>query len=238
MSRIGIIAALPTEANCLYNKKLKLHTPVEIEKDQFLCLSGMGFNSAQHAAKELLALNIDALISWGVAGSIDKSLKSGDLLVAHLVITDDKSYSIRDDWVTRLETQFQASSIYSINGSIASIRNICASVEDKNKLCTTTGAIAVDMESAAIAERANANNIDFLVLRAIADEADTGIPEAVIKHTDHLGRPKLVPFIASCLKSPGQIKHLMLLAKGYRQALNTLKRVAPDLKKQHFLYNA
>lgn len=233
MSRIGIIAALPAEANCLYHKKLKLQTPVEITKDIYLCLSGMGYDSAQQATTQLLKLEVDALISWGVAGSIDQSLKSGDLLIVQSIITNDASYSIREDWLTRLKTQLHFTKI----GDIASVTDICATVIDKNNLSAKSGAIAVDMESAAIAELATANKIDFLVLRAIADDANTSIPEVVVNHTDGLGRPQTIPFIISCLEKPGQIKQLLTLAKCYKQALKTLKRIAPDLKKQQFLYN-
>ena len=127
--------------------------------------------------------------------------------------------------------------INTVSGDIASVSDICASVLDKKNLSLKSGAVAVDMESAAIAELASANNIDFLVVRAIADDADTGIPEAVLKHTNTLGRPDPLPFLFSCLKKPGQIKELFKLAKCYKQALKTLKQIAPDLKKQHFLYN-
>ena len=74
LSRVGIIVALPAEAKCLYSKKLKVGLPDEIQKDIFLCLSGIGYESALIAAKKLTALKVDALISWGVAGAIDKSV--------------------------------------------------------------------------------------------------------------------------------------------------------------------
>jgi adenosylhomocysteine nucleosidase len=238
LSKLGIIAALPAEANCLTKKKLNVCSPVEIQKDIFLCLSGMGYDSARRSSQQLIELGIDALISWGLAGSIDVSLKSGDLLLASNVITNDQSWSTHADWANKLQMECQHSSFSTLRAGIASVSDICNSISDKKNLSLKSGAIAVDMESSAIAELATTNNIDFLVVRAIADDADTNIPEAVLKHTDLLGKPNLIPFFLSCLKNPAQIKDLIKLAKCYKQALKTLKHIVPNLKKQHFLYNA
>jgi adenosylhomocysteine nucleosidase len=238
LSKLGIIAALPAEADCLTKKILKVGSPVEIQKDIYLCLSGIGYDAAQHSSKRLLELNVDALISWGVAGSIESSLKSGDLLLARKIINNTNSWTINPNWISNCQMQLASTSINTVNADIASSNDMCASVNDKNNLSIKTGALAVDMESAAIAELASENNIDFLVVRAIADDADTNIPKAVLEHTDTLGRPDIVPFILSCISDPKQIKELWKLAKCYKQALNTLKLIAPDLKKQHFLYTS
>ncbi len=236
MSKLGIIAALPAEANCLTKKKLNVCSPVEIQQDIFLCLSGMGYDSARRSSQQLIELGIDALISWGLAGSIDVSLKSGDLLLARNVTGNEQSWATHADWLNKLQIECQHSSFSTLNADIASVSDICASISDKKNLSLKSGAIAVDMESSAIAELAATNNIDFLVIRAIADDADTSIPDAVLKYTDSLGKPDPIPFLLSCLKKPGQLKDLIKLAKCYKQALKTLKHIAPDLKKQHFLY--
>jgi adenosylhomocysteine nucleosidase len=236
LSRIGIIAALPAEAACLTNKKLDVCSPVEIHKEIFMCLSGIGYDAAQKSSKQLLELNIDVLISWGLAGSIVSSLRSGDLLLASNVISDNDSWTINVDWLSKCQMLLADSSINITSDDIVSINNVCANTQDKHELSIRTDAVAVDMESAAIAELASTNNIDFIVIRAIADSVDTSIPEAVLKHTNSLGRPEPLPFLLSCLRNPGQIKSLIKLAKCYKQALNTLKLIAPDLKKQHFLY--
>jgi len=236
LNRLGIIAALPAEAKCLHYKNLYVAAPVEIQKDIFLCLSGMGYKSAHNATKELLGLKVDALISWGVAGAIDNSLNPGDLILAESIISEDKIYKISNEWFKQISEHFQKTPYKVFNGDIASNRAICASTTDKELLFQKTSALAVDMESTSIVELASANNIDFLVIRAIADDTGTSIPEAVLNHTDSLGKPDPIPFMLSCLKKPGQINNLFKLARCYKQALKTLIHIAPDLKKQHFLY--
>ena len=102
-----------------------------------------------------------------------------------------------------------------------STNDICSTRSEKRRVLENTGACATDMESA-----------------AIADGADMTIPLTVIEHTDELGRPIALPFMSSCIKQPGQLIDLIKLGIVYKRALSTLKQIAPDLKKQHFLYNS
>ena len=237
MSRLGIVAALPDEAKCLHNNKLDVATPVEIQKNIFLCLSGIGYESAYSASKLLLGLNIDALISWGVAGAIDSSLTSGDLIISKSIINNDKNYKATDNWIKRISDSCKDEAYKIVDGDIASSKEMCASVADKKLLFKKTSALAVDMESAAIAELAKNNNIDFIALRTIADTAETNIPEAVIKHTDNLGKPKLNLFILSCILKPAQIREIFILAKSYQKSLKTLRKLGSKLKDDRFLYS-
>jgi adenosylhomocysteine nucleosidase len=236
LSKLGIIAALPAEAACLTNKKLDIASPVEIQKDIYLCLSGMGYESSSTAVKKCLDFNIDGLISWGVAGALEPSLNSGDIVFAETIINQDKTYPTSDDWKNKLLDHFSKTDFKILNANIASSLEICATATDKNRLLNKTGAIAVDMESAAIADIAIKHELDFLVIRAIADEANTSIPEAVLKFTDNLGKPEIFNFVSSCISKPTQIREITKLAKSYKIALNTLSHIAPDLKTQNFFY--
>jgi len=237
LNRIGIIAALPAEAKCLYSKNLKAGLPVEIQKDIFICLSGMGHDSALIAAKKLVSLKVNALISWGVAGAIDDAVNSGDIIIAKSVINQSDRYLISANWLDRVSKHLLQSSAVVFNGEISSSREICASINDKSQLSQNTAALAVDMESAAIAETATANNLDFLVIRTISDNAQTSIPVAVVNHTNNLGQPRIFKFVLSCLSKPNQIREIVKLANGYKKALTSLSNIAHDLKKDHFLYS-
>lgn len=237
MSKIGIIAALPAEAKCLSNGKLHVGLPLEIHKNIFLCLSGIGHDAALVSAKKLATLKIDALISWGVAGAIDNSAKSGDLILPRSIINNDSHYNISENWLNNITTYFDNSQQKIISGNITSSNKICATTKDKSYLSETTGAVAVDMESAAVAEVATMNKLDFLVLRAISDNAETVIPEAVLNHTDQMGRPEIFSFILSCITKPKQIKEITKLASGFKQGLATLSANSDALKNSHFFYS-
>ena len=238
MKRIGIIAALPAEVGSLHQGKYKLNTPVEIQKDLFVCMSGMGAANASLSAIKLIEKEVDALISWGVAGAITSILQPGDLLIADEVIAEESSFFPDQHWLSNIVSSLNNAPASIHINKIASIDQVCSTIDDKKQVSEKTNAYAVDMESSAIAKIAKENGKDFLAIRAIADDAQTSLPKVVTQYTDMLGRPKWGPFIYSCLTQPGQIKDLIKLAKCYNQALLTLHQIAPDLKKQYSLYNS
>ncbi len=237
MKKIGIVAALPDEAGCLVSEKITPFEPIQIQDNIYLCLSGMGYNNALKASAELLRINVDALISWGVAGAVNESLHSGDILIAEQILAADGQFQCSPEWHERLLIALSSASTAVFNSKLYSDDRICASISDKQKLFAKTKADAVDMESAAIAGLAEKMNIDFVAIRAVADEAVTSLPKAVTKHTDEFGQPRLMQFLLSCLFNPGQILSLLILARAYKKALANLKGIANDLKKQEFHYN-
>ena len=235
--RLGVIAALPAEAGCLHAGKLSIARPVEIEKNLFLCLSGAGQRAALKSAGQLRALNIGALVSWGVAGAIRRGLGPGDLLVASRIAGAEISYDPRHHWRDRALQMLRRRGHNARAAPLASVDQICRGPAQKRALAETTGASAVDMESAALAAEARRHKLDLLVVRAIADTLDDTLPAAVTEHTDNLGRPRLPGFLVSVLRQPGQIAALITLANRYRKAIHALKIIAADLKTRHFLYD-
>ncbi len=87
-----------------------------------------------------------------------------------------------------------------------------------------TGAVAVDLESAVVALAAAEAGLPFLVLRAIADPAERGLPAAARIRLKPDGAPDLGKILASLLVGPGQIGALIRLADDTRRALRTLSR--------------
>ena len=234
--RLGVIAALGAEAGCLYAGKLAIATPAEIEKDLFLCLSGMGQRAAAESAARLRGLGVRALVSWGVAGAIEGGFGPGDLLVASRIVAENTGYAPRSDWRDNVLGMLRREGHTARAAPLASVDQICRAPAQKRALARMTGARAVDMESAALAAEAQKYRLDLLVVRAIADTLDDPLPAAAADYTDNLGRPRLPGFVVSILKQPGQIAALITLAGRYRKALGALKTIAADLTTRHFLY--
>lgn len=205
--------------------------------DMSICLSGMGYNNSLNAAAALIKHGAEALVSWGVAGGINEELHSGDLLIANKVITSGGEFQCQPRWQEQLLVELTSTDFRVFNSSLYSGDRMVASRKDKRRLCEKSGADAVDMESAAIAELAQKMELDFIVLRAIADEAVTSLPPAVTRHTTMLGRPRPIRFAFSLLLRPSQISSLLILGRAYKKALTTLQTITPDLKSRHFLYN-
>jgi len=238
LKKLGIIAALPAEAKCFQINELSFETPIEIEKNVFLCISGIGYESSLNATKKLVKLNVDGLISWGIAGAISNSINSGDMVIARSVINHRNIYSTSHEWQKKIISHFKDSSYKIFDGDVVSTEKICASFEEKMKLFRKTKALAIDMESVGIAEIAMASNLDFIIIRAIADNADSNIPEAVIKNIDNFGRINIGRFLASCLFHPAQIYEIILLAKSYKKSLAALTNISTELKKKNFFYSS
>jgi adenosylhomocysteine nucleosidase len=87
----------------------------------------------------------------------------------------------------------------------------------KARLFRTTGAVAVDMESEAVAEVAREAGVRFAVVRAIVDPAHRSLPRAI--------RADGVDWLA-LLAQPGDWMKLMALARDWRRARRALRDVA------------
>jgi adenosylhomocysteine nucleosidase len=96
---------------------------------------------------------------------------------------------------------------------------------DKRAARRATGACAVDMESSAIAQVAEAHGVPFIAVRVIVDTARDGIPQAVAG-ASRAGKLRMGRLIFGLMRSPLEIASLLRLARRYRVALRSLRAVA------------
>ena len=83
---------------------------------------------------------------------IEILVKSGDLIIAKVVTNQEKSYKTSNKWHRKIENHFHNSLCKILSGDIVSTKKICATSIEKTKLFKETGALAIDMESFAMAE--------------------------------------------------------------------------------------
>ena len=200
---------------------------MQINEHAIAIVSGMGEENALAAAQILIKKDVRALVSWGTAGALTENIYAGDLLLADGVISNDENkYSFDTEWNKRIANELCNTSLKIRNGMIAHAQQVLATAEDKKNLHSKTNALAVDLESFAIAQLANETTIPCISVRAIVDEASQCIPEAVIKNTDIFGRPALFPLFSSVIRRPGLVAELIKLGKGMSAATKTLSTVA------------
>jgi adenosylhomocysteine nucleosidase len=99
---------------------------------------------------------------------------------------------------------------------------IVATVEEKRRLRQQTGAVAVDMESGAVAWVGSMHGIPFAVLRAICDPANSTLPPAALAAVDAGGAIRIRRLLASIVARPRQLPGVFALATyaaAARQAL-------------------
>ncbi|CAG4929981.1 unnamed protein product [Acidocella sp. C78] len=101
---------------------------------------------------------------------------------------------------------------------------VAVTPEAKMTLYASTGASAIDLESAAVAGVALANGLKFAVLRAVADPAGRHLPPAALLALGADGRIAVGRVMQSVLRQPAQIPHLLSLAREAAAARRTLQR--------------
>ncbi|MEO8927183.1 MAG: hypothetical protein ABI306_08470 [Caulobacteraceae bacterium] len=111
-----------------------------------------------------LAGGAAGVVSFGLCGGLDPSLKAGDLLVD----CDDPA------WRNRLLSALPKARAGRVVGGDAMV----AGVEGKAALRERSGADGVDMESHIVTDLARRRAIPLAILRAISDPADRALPSA------------------------------------------------------------
>jgi adenosylhomocysteine nucleosidase len=99
------------------------------------------------------------------------------------------------------------------------------SPSEKAALFKEYGAIAVDMESAAVARAALDAKVPFAAIRAVTDPAQMKIPPTVIESIDEFGRFRPLHLLQSLVRHPGDLLLLVRLGRNFHAARRTLAGV-------------
>jgi len=196
-----------------------------------LAVSGIGLQAAESAAQRLADAGAAALVSWGIAGGLDPSLRAGAIVLPSEVIGSDGSrYATAAAWRERQLGALAALASPAGRAAAASGRLLCCvqaidSSAAKAQAFAATGAVAADMESLAIARIAAERRLPFLAVRVIVDTAGDSLPRAVVR-ASRGGELRFARLAAGIARAPWEIAGLMRLAGRYRSALASLAAAA------------
>jgi adenosylhomocysteine nucleosidase len=183
--------------------------------------AGGDADATRRGIAALIARGADRLVSFGIAGALDPSLQPGDLIIGSAVRTQDgERQPVDQKWLVQLSAQLPGARVADVVGSAG----IAATATQKAMLHRDTGAACVDQESHWVADSAHANQIPFIVVRAIADRAGDNLPAAVLIGLDSSGNPRTGAVIRALLRNPTQLPGLIRVAFQTRTALNSLLR--------------
>jgi adenosylhomocysteine nucleosidase len=140
---------------------------------------------------------IRGVISFGVAGGLDPSLKSGDVVVATEVMNGDAR------WLAGLSLSEDQSS--------------------KAALRSETGAAAVDMESHIAAAYAAENDLPFAALRVISDPASRALPALARAAIKPNGDIDLRQILRGVVRNPRALRGLVSTGIDFNRALKSLR---------------
>jgi adenosylhomocysteine nucleosidase len=224
----GIIVAMPQELRTLTQEKLPYGKCYPLSDRWMVILSGIGAKAARAAAGCLLEHNVERLVSWGTAAALDPRLERGALLLPEIVLNDTGGPYHCDplpgDFLIK-----QLSGTYFISRApLFGAAPLLKSPAEKNTLYESSGAVAADMESAAIAVAAREAGRPFAVVRAVSDEAGMVLPSLLWQAIDDRGVVKLPDLLAALMRRPMAIIPLIKLGMGFHQARKSLM-VAADL---------
>ncbi len=177
---------------------------------------------AERAAERLVSRGVTALLSFGVAGGLDPALAAGALVVPARVVAADGQWRAHPPLVAALGGP-TASAVW------AESRPVASAVE-KSALLAASGAVAVDIESGAVARVAARAGLKFAVLRAICDPAQRNLPRAALVATREDGGVAAGPLAAALLARPWEIAGLLLLAREMGAAKRALAARARELR--------
>ncbi len=226
MSCIGIVVAVRAEARSLGTRSVRKGKRVDLADGAMLSVSGMGPRQAALASRTLLENGATALLSWGIAGGLSPKLSSGSLILPKTVVASNQFlYHVDATWHKSFCNRLKGQIDFYTEPMVESTR-IVRTPAEKAILFRETGAIGVDMESAALAAVAQEARVPFLVVRAVADSADTTIPDSTLKAVDECGRFSFSKLIWGLAGHPAELFPLVRIARDYRAAQRTLAAVA------------
>ena len=204
--KLGIIAAMKIEAELIEAAMTDIvrETCGSIEyclgkigtADIVLAVCGIGKVFAAICAQTMIVKYApDAVINTGVGGTLTKKLSVGDVAVSSAMVQHDMDTSALGDPVglisginiveipadaalaEKISAIVRGMGINTVTGTIATGDQFIGNQETKKRIADTFGAIACEMEGAAIGQVCYVNKVPFAVIRAISDDADGGACE-------------------------------------------------------------
>ncbi len=186
--KIGFVTGLAAEAALLRGR---------------LAASGDGTPAGASAAAELVvAQGARALVSFGLAGGLRPGLAPGAVLVPNGIAGGAACDPALMAWLGG-----------STGEPILAGEAIAATAAEKAALYRQFGALAIDLESGAVAQVAAAHGLPFAVLRAVADPAERDLAPAALIALKPDGGINLPAILRSVARHPGQIPGLIALAR-------------------------
>ncbi|NRA31099.1 MAG: hypothetical protein HRU11_12665 [Parvularculaceae bacterium] len=205
--KLGIVCGLKSEAETVAG------TPATV------AVSGAHAGRAYAHACRLVDEGATTLISLGVSGALDPSVSVGELIVPRAVV--DATGSVVGE---------AASGVVEVSSqTILGSDDLIDSAAEKSALRERTGAIAVDMESHAVARAATERGVPFVAIRAIADPASQVLPKAAAQAVAEDGSVRTLATLLGLLKRPQDLSDLLALGRQSAEAHATLTREAPRL---------
>jgi adenosylhomocysteine nucleosidase len=132
----------------------------------FLIANGPGPRLVERALER--RHQVDRILSIGFCGALDPTLRIGDIVVSGEVPKGLRASCVR--------------------GEVVSVDRVAFTAREKSDLRAATGAAVVEMESAAVAQKAREWDVPFGCVRVVSDVAGDDLPLDFNRYRDADGR--------------------------------------------------
>jgi adenosylhomocysteine nucleosidase len=166
---------------------------------------------------------IRGVISFGVAGGLDPSLKSGDVVVATEVMAGDARWLAGLSLNETLLSSLALGRRRIVRGGLAGVEEVVMARARKAALRSVTGAAAVDMESHIAADYAAKAGLPFAALRVISDPADRTLPALAKAAIKPNGDVDLRKILRGVVRNPRLLRALVSTGIDFNRALKSLR---------------
>ena len=230
-----------------FKRRLSRHAPLALGglhgfraelggKDFTVVGHGIGPSRATDTARRALDLmpSAELVIGTGVAGALSGGLKPGDLVLCDRSLTihaggqvAEQAAAVSGAHIRAIGRSLAIAGIAYSTGAIFTSHRVLATGAEKRRAKESTGAIAVDMETAALAAEAAARGIPFVAIRAVLDEVDDEVMGTPMADQDGNVRPLaatsyLLRNPATMLKLPRMIRNLSRATTAIADALTAI----------------
>jgi len=218
-TKFGIVAAMEREIGpwAKQSKRLRVAGDVifyEAGNAVAVC-GGIGGRAASRAAEQIVdAYQPAVLVSAGFAGALKNELRVADLFLPSEVVDLESS--------RRFPTG-KGEGILATSSTILS--------KAQKAQLASTGATAVDMEAAAVAEVAQRRGLEFMAIKVISDELDFDLPE-MDGFVNAGGKFRAAQFIAHVALRPRMWPVVRKLATNTARAADALSHALDTLLRE------
>jgi adenosylhomocysteine nucleosidase len=240
---VGVVAALRLELDPLLEKmdRVKKYTGGDFTfrggflKDIRVATveAGAGNKRAERAAHALIdAHKPEWMLSIGFAGGLTDELQIGDVVVANRIV-DTAAAADDDEAGLKINFKMQPDPKRGLYvGTLATAAHIVRTADEKRELHQRTGAMAVDMESLAVAQACRERKVKFLAVRGITDDNRSDLPTEVLSVLGGTGTIRTGAVVGALWKRPSSYKDLWRLRQNAHLAGERLALYLVSMLKQ------
>ena len=235
---LGIVFALKQEAGCFIDRLSAVTTTHGHgfvarqgslgEKRIVVVQAGAGRPAASRATDALIVAHHPRLvISAGFAGGLKTGIERGHIVMADTILGESGERLAID---LKLDRTAQVSLHI---GPLLTVDRIVRTSADKRALHERTGAIAVDMESLAVAEVCRTFTTPFLAIRIVSDSVNDQLPreiDSLVRKKSAAGRMGIA--LAAFAKRPSVVKDLLKLKENALMHSEQLAKFLSAIVKQ------